>query len=784
MKKISLFAVLFFLVAFTASQATQVTFRCNTSTVPDTMCSDNSVVQIRGDDGVAGGLEWDGTSELFMTKRTCDYYELTWDFAPGTHLYYKYYTNASHDTVFGGAGWEHQGWEADLNPNGNRELDVGNDPILLDLEFVNGVQNWIDPEDIKPWDDEPGSFVFYIRTNLQGMVDFFDLDDVQVGVRGSNTDDWGQTGEINWNCTYWLTRESNHANQGSRQYNGEFFFSGPVHVPDQYAGKGIQFKVVVHQAGADPCEPWDNMVWNPSKEDNIPISGNDTTNCWFWYDNIRPIRPDHEDTVVVTWSADMSKAIANNGFTVGETLEVQSGFYATAMEVRTKMMLRQGFTNFYEATDTIVTSVGEYLDYQYYKITGGTDYREIFYNFAYDGENVGEAERRVVDPVTSPLLVEDIVDSDVDLHRMPLFRNTNIVSQPVTVCYTVDVRSAICAIASGKVLHDIQGTVHVGDPDSVIILGVAMNGPATGGWDNPIGSDWGPHLMTLAEKAMHDDGLDGDLVAGDSIYTLCISYHPDSNDVVGQEFKFGIGGGDNEGGYGNNHVENIDDTQAQSYLASQFGSIAPPQYVPWNFDLLTCCEKGDVNCDGVINVVDALGVVNEILRPCHLPPLGKYLADCKEDDDINVLDVLSVVRIILLEIPNCAAAAECAQLTPGVEEFLKSSVRPHLSAEQFAELMALVKAEFGIPFEYRLSQNYPNPFNPETSIEYALPEQADVKLSVYNVLGQQVKLLVDGRMEAGFHTVTFDGSDFSSGVYFYRLEADNTVMTKKMVLMK
>jgi hypothetical protein len=111
------------------------------------------------------------------------------------------------------------------------------------------------------------------------------------------------------------------------------------------------------------------------------------------------------------------------------------------------------------------------------------------------------------------------------------------------------------------------------------------------------------------------------------------------------------------------------------------------------------------------------------------------------------------------------------------------SLRPYFTAAEFEKFMAMVKA-VGVPTEFELSQNYPNPFNPETSIEYALPENAKIRLSVFNMLGQEVQVLVDGQMEAGYHKATFDGADMSSGVYFYRLQVDNNVMTKKMVLMK
>ncbi len=162
---------------------------------------------------------------------------------------------------------------------------------------------------------------------------------------------------------------------------------------------------------------------------------------------------------------------------------------------------------------------------------------------------------------------------------MPLFRNTAVVARPVTVTFTCDARPAVYQVLAGSTLRDIQGTLHVTSADQVVAWGLAMNGPATGGWGT-----WGAGLMADPAHRMYDDGTHGDLVAGDTVYTLVCFYSPDSNDVVGQEFKFGIGGGDNEGGYGNNHIENIDDSVPASTIASQFGSIDPVFYSAWDYD--------------------------------------------------------------------------------------------------------------------------------------------------------------------------------------------------------
>ncbi len=89
-----------------------------------------------------------------------------------------------------------------------------------------------------------------------------------------------------------------------------------------------------------------------------------------------------------------------------------------------------------------------------------------------------------------------------------------------------------------------------------------------------------------------------------------------------------------------------------------------------------------------------------------------------------------------------------------------------------------------LPADFTLSQNYPNPFNPTTKINYALPKDEFVTLKVFNILGEEVAKLVEGRVTAGSHSVEFDASNLSSGTYIYRLTAGKFVSTKKMILLK
>ncbi len=89
-----------------------------------------------------------------------------------------------------------------------------------------------------------------------------------------------------------------------------------------------------------------------------------------------------------------------------------------------------------------------------------------------------------------------------------------------------------------------------------------------------------------------------------------------------------------------------------------------------------------------------------------------------------------------------------------------------------------------LPVRVELSQNYPNPFNPTTSINFGLPENGDVSLKIYDMLGREVAVLFDGVKKQGYHSITFDASALASGVYIYRLNTNTGAITKKMTLLK
>ena len=100
------------------------------------------------------------------------------------------------------------------------------------------------------------------------------------------------------------------------------------------------------------------------------------------------------------------------------------------------------------------------------------------------------------------------------------------------------------------------------------------------------------------------------------------------------------------------------------------------------------------------------------------------------------------------------------------------------------EFSKVIEIDVGTPIDYELSQNYPNPFNPSTTIRFSLAQSGNVKLTVYNLLGEQVAELVNGLKEGGVHTINFSASELNSGIYFYKLESGDFLKVKKMSLVR
>ncbi|KUG26230.1 hypothetical protein ASZ90_003935 [hydrocarbon metagenome] len=104
--------------------------------------------------------------------------------------------------------------------------------------------------------------------------------------------------------------------------------------------------------------------------------------------------------------------------------------------------------------------------------------------------------------------------------------------------------------------------------------------------------------------------------------------------------------------------------------------------------------------------------------------------------------------------------------------------------EKFGTIVSVEDNQEQITKTFQLEQNYPNPFNPTTLIKYQLPEEVNVTIKLFNLLGQEIRVLVNSQHEAGYYELSFDGSDLSSGTYIYRITAGDFTDSKKLLLLK
>ncbi|MDD8017817.1 MAG: T9SS type A sorting domain-containing protein [Bacteroidota bacterium] len=647
-----------------------VTFILNTAAIPDTILAKTSKMTVTGD--FPELTNWGGG--VALTNVGGDYWKVTIKMNQ---------TQAPKGFKFRANG----GWESNFAVKNDRQLQIGNADTTLPVQYYyDGIYASGPPQYWTPWPaTSSDSLNVWVRVNMQAVIDNAtfgwkpnDKDSVVVMGAGS-----GISADLDWGVSHYLKQEKNPA-----------FFSGRIRVKKSAVidTQKVEFKFRLGNLWGR-----DELQGKPNRKFSIPIGKVDTTLAYVYYDNAAPIARVNADTAIITFRVNMKNAIDKKGFTSGDTLVVQSGFFKTGATDGKEKQLKQVVGSLYQVTDTIITTFGKTLNYQYYLVKNGNRVREYYFNFDYAGINNSEQERRQIAQVAGTKAapqstVLDTILSNDNARRQPLFPSQAPLKQDVTVKWVLDLRPAYAQIKQGATLKDGQGIADfkLSNIDSIKIVGVGMNGPATnlptvypvGDW-----ATWSAPFMTAdtAKRKMWDNGLKGgDATAGDTLYSITFVYPSGSN--AGKISKYGIKGGDNETGFGLNHLDNIDDANSTFTINVQWGSINPKFYWAWDF---TNNKPQGVAKDG-------------------------------------------------LEIPK----------------------------------------------EFALHQNYPNPFNPSTTIEFALPIQSNVTLTVYNVLGQEIATLVNEPMKAGKQSVTFDASRFSSGVYFYRLNAGQFNSIKKMMLLK
>jgi hypothetical protein len=591
MKKLTVLWSVFILllaISLVGAQTVNVTFRANSATVPDTMNA-NSVFQIRGD---TAPLTWDAGTGGALANVGGDYWEVTLAMPANATIQYKFFANARGNAD--GNGWESNTSDA----SNNRILQTGTADTTLPLQFFNKVTG--NDQYFKPYQPTDSMDVWF-RVDIEALkqVNQFNDQGQMIMVKGGV---WPHSwGDLTWHGDSTtigiLAPETGSDNAGQFSYPDSMLYSGRLRIPNDSVsvGQTVEYKFVIAER-TDPTQiTWENIN---NRSFIVPQSKQDTTLHWSYFDNNPPVSAVGEDTVIVKFRTDLTDALNNDGVEVGDTVYVQWGFGGTADQSQDTLVydpLSAG--NKYEVEDT-VTSVefGGVLYYQYYLVKNAQNVRENYYNFDYTGSQANLQERREFALPSSGaqymnVVVRDTVESTTDSRRLPRFPNTRVLNQAVLLTYECDVRPAYYQVKAGDTLYHIQSNdpnnwIKPGQEDSVIAWGSYINGPGNGtaGWQDP----WTP--SNLAPYRMYDDGTHGDLTAGDSVYSYQAMFSPDSTppDVVGQEFKFGIHGWDNENGstqgFGNNHIENIDDSQSQFTIHIDFGSINPNYYSSWDFD--------------------------------------------------------------------------------------------------------------------------------------------------------------------------------------------------------
>jgi len=168
-------------------------------------------------------------------------------------------------------------------------------------------------------------------------------------------------------------------------------------------------------------------------------------------------------------------------------------------------------------------------------------------------------------------------------------------------------------------------------------------------------------------------------------------------------------------------------------------------------------------------------------------PYGEFTisSDGTSDNAIRVDDEHSGVSYSGGDPGTVFAVGERLDFVRGVVWYTYSNFK--LEPGSFDDIGMVINTaneEDGLPASFALDQNYPNPFNPSTQISYSIATSGQVLLEVFDVLGRQVATLVNTNQSVGTHTVTFDATDLSSGLYVYRLTSGSKLQTKKMLLMK
>tara|TARA_B100000945_G_C20353718_1_gene583558 strand:- start:146 stop:1309 length:1164 start_codon:yes stop_codon:yes gene_type:complete len=237
-------------------------------------------------------------------------------------------------------------------------------------------------------------------------------------------------------------------------------------------------------------------------------------------------------------------------------------------------------------------------------------------------------------------------------------------------------------------------------------------------------------------------------------------------------------------------------------------------------------EAADMNLDGVINIQDLISLVNAILGSGRISELHGHadieyiisgsdmILQIKSDIDLAGLQLsLKHDDYLDIELKDNSHISQDSYFSNGATRYLAYSLFNQPFDSHTIELLIHSMGKMDMediqvtlsdingdaisishvngsasyqtgPYKFELSNLYPNPFNPSTEVSFSLPADNHVKLSVYNIQGQEIDIIFEGAQSLGSHSYTWNGSDFSSGVYYIRLQSGNMVTSQKALLVK
>jgi hypothetical protein len=193
--------------------------------------------------------------------------------------------------------------------------------------------------------------------------------------------------------------------------------------------------------------------------------------------------------------------------------------------------------------------------------------------------------------------------------------------------------------------------------------------------------------------------------------------------------------------------------------------------------------------DGILNLGDDIKIkLSESINCGTATKQNIKMRNISKDLDVNINILCKVDELVITPVNiNDMVEGDTMRVTiNSLSDIYGNIITVPITWQFEVDLLTGVKdgSNSNLPTEFSLEQNYPNPFNPMTEIKFGLPEDAHVTLKVYDLLGREVASLVNETLNAGFKSVSFDASNFPSGIYFYKIQAGKFVNVKKMLLLR